>query len=150
MSLATLSHQQERDGRAGERYYTIAQAAQKLQVHRTTVQRWITSGKLRAYRVGTGTRTVRITERDLEAAIQPARAQQEGATPTKEQEITEGTFLTKTPTRRLTEEEIERGLAALKRLRAFREEIAARLGGPLRPSSEELIRQEREERSERL
>jgi excisionase family DNA binding protein len=148
--MTTLRQLQDGSGRAGERYYTIAQAAQKLRVHRTTVQRWISAGKLRAYRVGTGTRTVRITERDLEAAIRPARAREEGVTPLEEQESAEGTVPTKVPTRRLTEEEIERGLAALERLRAFREEIAARHGGPLRPSSEELIRRAREERSERL
>ena len=96
-----------------ERSYTIAQAAHTLQVHRTTVQRWISSGRLRAYRVGAGTRTVRILERDLEAAIRPAHAQREGVAEVaakEEHEPARGTILTGVPTRRLTDEEIRRGL----------------------------------------
>jgi excisionase family DNA binding protein len=150
MTLANISRQETKSDRPDGRSYTIAQAAQMLQVHRTTVQRWISCGKLRAYRVGTGTRTVRILERDLEAAIRPAREQREGVMDRNAPEPSRGTILTEAPTRRLTDEEISQGLAALERLRAFREELAARHPGPIVPSAEELIREEREARSKRL
>jgi excisionase family DNA binding protein len=149
VTLAEISQQETKGDRPDGRYCTIAQAAQRLQVHRTTVQRWISSGKLRAYRVGTGTRTVRILERDLEAAIRPAHERREGVMDRKAPEPPRGTILTEAPTRGLTDEEISQGLAALERLRAFREELAARHPGPIVPSSEELIREEREERSKR-
>ena len=70
----------------------------------------------------------------------------------KQPEPTRGAFLilTKVPARRLTNEEIRRGLAALAQARAFRERLLAQRGGNVLPSSAELIREEREERSERL
>jgi excisionase family DNA binding protein len=148
MSLANVYQQlEETDGRHAGRYYTVAQAARKLQVHRTTILRWIDTGKLRAYRVGP--KAVRIMECDLDAVITPARKEKrKGVTRMTEQ--VQDTTQTRPPKWPLTHEEITRGLEALKRLRAFREEIAARLDGRTFPASEELIREEREERSKRL
>jgi excisionase family DNA binding protein len=148
MARASSYQQETSSDRPDGRHYTIAQAAQRLQVHRTTVQRWIGSGRLRAYRVGP--KAVRILERDLEAVITPAYETREEVNRMKEHERTRGTVLTTAPARRPTDEEIGRALAALERLRAFREALAARHPGPIVPSSEELIREEREERSKRL
>jgi excisionase family DNA binding protein len=149
MSFANVYQQQEDvNGRDGGRYYTVAQAAQKLQVHRTTILRWIDAGKLRAYRVGP--KAVRILERDLEAVVTPANETRGEVTRMKEQQPTQGTILTKAPTRRLTDEEIKRGLAALAEARAFREQLLAERDGKPLPSSADLIREEREERSKRL
>jgi excisionase family DNA binding protein len=56
----------------GEReYYTVAQAAQVLEVSRTTVWRWIDEGRLAAYRLGG--RTIRIKRGDLRSLLKPAR-----------------------------------------------------------------------------
>ena len=71
-------------------------------------------------------------------------------TAVKEHDPAQGTILTGAPTRRLTDEEIRRGLAALARARAFREQLRAQRGGETLPSSAGLIRAAREERSERL
>jgi excisionase family DNA binding protein len=150
-SADTYRQRGDAGGREGGRYYTVAQAAQELRVHRTTILRWIDAGRLRAYRVGP--KAVRILERDLEAVVTPANAPRGEVTRVEERESPPGTIVTdvtESPARRLTEDEIRRGLAALKRLRVFREELAARHPGPVGPSSEELIREEREERSRRL
>jgi len=50
-------------------YLTVAEAAHRLDVSRTTVWRWIRQGRLRAYRVGQ--RTIRIRDEDLEAQLTP-------------------------------------------------------------------------------
>lgn len=50
-------------------YYSVSQAARVLAVSRSTVWRWIASGKLRAHRVGG--RTIRIRADDLDQAVQP-------------------------------------------------------------------------------
>jgi len=50
-------------------YLTVAEAARRLDVSRTTVWRWIRQGRLRAYRVGQ--RTIRIRNEDLEAQLTP-------------------------------------------------------------------------------
>jgi hypothetical protein len=93
---------------------------------------------------------VRILERGLEAVITPACERREKVNRMKEHESTRGTVLTKAPTRRLTDAEIKRGPAALAEARAFREQLRAERGGDPLPSSAELIREEREERSKRL
>jgi AbrB family looped-hinge helix DNA binding protein len=53
-------------------------------------------------------------------------------------------------TRTLTDEEVQRGLAALEQAKQSRQAQLARRGGKVLPSSAELIRQGREERSARL
>jgi len=55
-------------------YKTINEAAELLDVSRTTVWRWIREGRLPAYRAGS--RTIRIRAEDLEQRVQliePAR-----------------------------------------------------------------------------
>lgn len=48
---------------------TLDDAATELRVHKLTVRRWITEGRLPAYRIGA--RTIRIRRADLEAFKQP-------------------------------------------------------------------------------
>jgi carbon-monoxide dehydrogenase medium subunit len=61
-------------------YLTVAEIAQLLRVHRTTVWRWITAGRLRAYRVGD--RTLRVRREDVQSLLRPAAAYRpEPATP---------------------------------------------------------------------
>ena len=47
-----------------DRNYTITEAAELLSVHPATVRRWISRGRLRAWRYGPG-RIIRISERDI-------------------------------------------------------------------------------------
>jgi len=49
--------------------FTVAQAAQYLQVCEKTVRRLISSNKLVASRVGNGNRTLRIKKTDIEAYL---------------------------------------------------------------------------------
>lgn len=49
-----------------DNYLTVSEAAQTLKVHEHTVRRLITTGELRAHRIGDPKRgTLRIAERDL-------------------------------------------------------------------------------------
>jgi excisionase family DNA binding protein len=149
--MAAAGPEQEQEvpgGRAGERYYTVAEAARTLRVHRTTILRWIVAGRLRAYRVGP--KSVRIMESDLGAAVTPANGKRGEVTDAVEQKRSGSAIVAGAASLRLTDGEIERGLASLRRLRASRGVIAARHAGPVLPTSEELVRQEREARSERL
>jgi excisionase family DNA binding protein len=50
---------------------TIDAAADELGISRRSLRRLITSGQLRAYRIGTGNRTVRIDRDDLTAVMHP-------------------------------------------------------------------------------
>jgi excisionase family DNA binding protein len=65
---------------ADRRTYTVTEAARLLSVSRSTVWRWIESGRLRAYRVGP--KTIRIREKDLDEVVIPAKA--EGPSPSQE------------------------------------------------------------------
>ncbi|MSQ27872.1 MAG: DNA-binding protein [Dehalococcoidia bacterium] len=65
----------ENDGRD---YYTVAEAAKLLDVSIATVWRWVTGGKLPAYRVGP--RKIRIAKKDLSAVISPAQRRKQAAT----------------------------------------------------------------------
>lgn len=49
--------------------FTVAQAAQYLQVCEKTVRRLISSNKLTASRVGTGNRSLRIKKTDIDAYL---------------------------------------------------------------------------------
>jgi excisionase family DNA binding protein len=125
-------------------FYSVAEAAKQLAVGRSTIWRWIEAGKLPAYRVGP--KNIRIKRQDLEKVIQPARANRSevGA---MSQTTSIYTTLQIPP---LTEEERERGLQALEELKALRREMLQRRGGKPFPSSVELIREMREERSRHL
>lgn len=144
MTLAQLA--QPQGGGARARYYSVAQAARELQVHRTTITRWIKSGRLRASRVGP--KAVRIKEADLEQVVTPTNDSRKGVADVTERQPTQYTVVTGLPTEPLSEEAKQRALAALDRLRAFREQLRHEVG--TLPSDEDLIREGREERSSRL
>lgn len=54
----------------GDEYLTVAEVARLLRVHRTTVWRWITAGRLHGYRLGT--RTLRVRRDDLRRFLHSA------------------------------------------------------------------------------
>ena len=131
-------------------YYTVAQAADILEVSTTTVWRWIKTELLPAYRAGP--KNIRIKKHDLERVVTPARethrkaAAQEEVIPMKE--LTPiSTALTFRP---LTEEQAQRGLEALQQARELGQRILARTGGKPLSSSAPLIRAAREARSQQL
>jgi excisionase family DNA binding protein len=125
-------------------YVTVTEAAKRLQVSHPTVWRWIRSGKLAAYRVGP--KTIRVKEADLAALIQPVAPSRTGEN-TMRGSLSTNTSVDTTP---LTDEERQRGLAALAKLDDFQERLLAARGGQPFPSSVDVIQQMREERSERL
>lgn len=54
------------------KYYTVSQAAEELDVSRSTIWRWIGEGRVNVYRPGP--RTVRIRAEDLEALVTGGRS----------------------------------------------------------------------------
>jgi excisionase family DNA binding protein len=121
---------------------TIAEATRLLKIGRTTLHRWLKAGRLRAYQVGP--KAVRIRRRDLQAVMKPVHGGDAGdvkeVQPTPAQAII----------RPWTDEEVERGLAALARSQEHTTRMLAERGGmPFAPSWP-LIREAREERSEQV
>ena len=52
-------------------YYTASEAAEVLEVSRTTIWRWIETGRLPAYKIGG--KTIRIKREDMQTLLKPAR-----------------------------------------------------------------------------
>ena len=131
-------------GLAPGRYYTVREAAGALRMSASTVWRWIAAGRLPAYRFGP--KMVRISARDLEQMIRPAK---EADGPTEAPERGARGIPAGPRTTPPSREEVVRRLAALARLEATAARIrASRRGEPV-PSSTELVRQGRRERAER-
>ncbi len=125
-------------------FCSVAEAAALLKVSHSTIWRWIAAGKLSAYRIGP--RSIRIKREALQAVVQPARATEEEGTAMKE----DNPAHTPSTLQPLSEEEVMRGLAALKQAQVLGERMLARRHGQPLPASWEEIRQARQERSERL
>ncbi|MGH2617424.1 MAG: helix-turn-helix domain-containing protein [Thermomicrobiales bacterium] len=123
-----------------EEYLTVTEAATLLRVAPSTVRRWIREGDIRAYRLGQ--RRIGIRRTDLDALVTPVHP---GA-----ERVSEMTGDEQTAIRRLTPEEIQRGLEALERARVLREEITARRGGKPFPPSWEILNELRDERTRQL
>ena len=51
-------------------YYTPEEIAERLKVHKRTVQRWIAAGTLRAYRFSAQSGMLRVAEKDLERFLE--------------------------------------------------------------------------------
>ena len=120
-------------------YMSVTRAAELLQVSKSTLWRWIKQGDLPAYRFGH--RCVLIKQRDLDKLIKPARGE---VTSTHETTPSATTIIP------LTEEEVNRGLEALRQARALGQRILARRQGQPLPDSTPLICEAREDRSRQL
>jgi excisionase family DNA binding protein len=119
---------------------TVAEAATLLRVAPSTVRRWIREGDVPAQRIGR--RRVALRRGDLASLITPARA----ATETKDYVIVDEPVIG----RRLTPEEIQRGLEAMDRAEQRAKEIQARRGGKLFPPAWITINEQRDERTRQL
>jgi excisionase family DNA binding protein len=118
-------------------YLTVAEAAERLKVSRSTLWRWIDEGKLPAYRLGQ--RRVLIRPADLNALITPARGDNEARLGDRA-ELGQP----------LTDEERHRALAALEAARELKVRMRERHGEQLFPDSTEIVRAMREERTREL
>jgi excisionase family DNA binding protein len=123
-----------------EEYLTVAQAAARLRVNKSTIRRWIDQGALPAYRVGQ--RRVALRESDIARLISPIRKPPAGADGTATLEVPGGP--------RLTPAEQKQAAAAVDAARRSQAEQLAKRGGvPFSPSWE-LINELRDERSRQL
>jgi excisionase family DNA binding protein len=129
-------------GRDGD-FYTVAEAADELGISPSTVWRWIQSEKLPAYRVGP--KAIRIKKTDLASAVRPA-----GPSRKEVSAIDQSMTIVRTDIKPLTKAEIQRGLAALAEAKALRQALLRRRKGKPLPSSWQIIRRAREERSRDL
>lgn len=119
-------------------YLTVGQAARQLSVHPSTVRRWISQGKLPAYRLGE--KRVGVRQTDLEQVVSPLVTH---ATKTHKAGY-------KQDFRPLTEDEQKCALKAMEEVGQMDQELLKRRGGKLLPSSAELLNRLREERTREL
>lgn len=117
---------------------TVQQAAELLQMSTSTIWRWINQGDLPAYRLGQ--RRVRVRRGDVERIIRPRNNEALAAT-----EDPEGVMPAP-----LTEEQRQRALATLERLKALHAKLLDERGGELFPDSVELLESIRAERDGEL
>ena len=118
---------------------TIEEAAEAMRVSTSTIRRRIRCGDLLAYRMGG--RRLWVKRADLARLMTPAYASDQSDEEDEDDDLD----------RPLTDEERDRGLAALAALERLSAEILAKRGGVLfTPPAEELIREAREERTRQL
>jgi excisionase family DNA binding protein len=123
-----------------EDYVTVEEAATLLRVAPSTIRRWIREGDLPAYRFGR--RRVALKRADLATLITPARPTTTRVNTPVGDEVR--------ATRRLTPEEKQRGLDAMKRARELRQQIFEQRGGKLFPPAWETLAELRDERTRQL
>ena len=121
-------------------WLTIAEVAQELKVSRLTVSRWIKQERLAASRVGP--RAVRIRRADLDQFATPIAS-------TVPPRFTD-TLDSPTPLAPLTDEELAYRRAWIERIKRHQAAMLARRNGIPLESSADIIREAREERSNRL
>jgi excisionase family DNA binding protein len=123
-----------------EEFLTVAEAATLLRVAPSTIRRWIREGDVPAHRIGR--RRVALRRADLARLITPARPAAESIDNVAVDEPVVG--------RRLTPEEVQRGLEAMDRAERHAAETQARRGGKLFPPSWITINEQRDERTRQL
>jgi excisionase family DNA binding protein len=123
-----------------DEYVSVEQAAHLLEVHKSTIRRWINEGALPAFRVGR--RRLALKRADVARLITPARVStEEGAAMDGPEDAV---------VRRLSPEQQRRGFEVLAELRRLHEEVRAQLGDrPLSPSWE-ILAELRDERGRQL
>lgn len=126
-----------------EEYLTVAEAAALLRVAPSTIRRWIREGDVPAHRLGR--RRVGLRRHDLSQLIKPVQAEEALSRDTAGDDDPE-----RIKRRKLTDEEVERGLAAMDRAERHAKELLAARGGELFPDSAEVIHRMRQERTRQL
>lgn len=124
---------------------TITEATRLLKVGRTTLHRWLKAGRLRAYQVGP--KAVRIRRGDLQAVMRPVYGREVSDVTEREPGSSQ---TVQTTIRPLSDAEVHRGLAALKRSEEHTARMLAERGGTPFAPSWPLIREAREERAEQV
>lgn len=125
----------EQEKRLGQSYLTVAQAAEQLGVHPSTIRRWIDAGILRAHRLGP--KRIALMQSELQRVVVPRTGRK-----------TNGGSDEKIPGR-VTKAERQRRLKILAEIDRFRAEMAAKYG-KLEPEAWVLINEMREERTQEL
>ena len=123
-----------------EEYVTVAEAAKLLEVHPSSIRRWIDSGDLPAHRVGQ--RRILVKRAELTKMITPARAEQQAGGRLSR---TERLVIPK-----LTAEQQRQGLEAIEQARKLQAEMLAKRGGTPFSQSWELLDEARDERTRQL
>jgi excisionase family DNA binding protein len=124
--------------RIDDQFLTIAEAADLVRVHRSTIQRMIARGALPSYRIGE--RGVRIKRSDLESAMLSGARSAGQAEPVDARSLV----------RPLTEEERRRMKDTIAVLRKLQEEQKQRYGGVYPVDSSILLNEARDERTAQL
>jgi excisionase family DNA binding protein len=123
-----------------EEYVTIPEAAKLLQVHPSSIRRWIDAGDLPAHRVGR--RRIVVKRTDLANLVMPARAGQDHGGRMGQPEAL--------VIPKLTPEEQQQALEAMEAASKLRAAILAKRGGKLFSPSWELLNEARDERTRQL
>ena len=131
-------------------YLTVAEAAALLRVAPATIRRWIRAGQLPAYRLGA--RRLALRRSQLSKLIAPAIPDTNGNEAMAESDFEHGAnHQGRNVERRLTAEEVRRGLEALADARRLNAEIMAERGDePYSPSALALLYELRDERARQL
>ena len=127
-----------------EEYLTATEAAALPRVAPSTVRRWIRAGQLPAYRFGQ--RRVAIRRTDLDEVITPVRPIGQRASRMPGNDRTDA----EVRNRRLTPEDVERGLTALEHAQQISRQILAERGEELFSPSWEILNELRDERTRQL
>jgi len=123
-------------------FLTIREAAALLRVSPVTVKRWLKQARLPAYHVGP--RAVRIRRSDLSKVVTPPLEKE--VSPMKDTVPGHS----QVPILPLTDEQVAQALEILTQAQTLTAQMLARRRGQPLPSSAELIRQARAERSAHL
>ncbi len=118
---------------------SVSEAAQLLKVSTSTIWRWINRGELPAYRVGQ--RRIVLKASEVEQILRAVRQQDREEVSTMEgsqQQVT------------LAAADVTRLRAAMERAQALRTRILQEHGGQSLPSSTEVLREQRDQRSTEL
>lgn len=116
-----------------EDHVTVKEAAAFLRVAPSTIRRGLREGEVPAYRLGK--RRVALRRADLSLLVTPARPREAPG-----HGLADEDELERIKRRKLTPEEVRRGLAALERARQHRKALLAQRGGVPFPDSAEIIR----------
>jgi excisionase family DNA binding protein len=120
-------------------FLTVSQAARLLAVHPSSIRRWISAGKLPAYRVGD--KGIRLSIADVLELARPLSRPEQKREPMEKAE--------RLGIRPLTEEEQKAALAAVARARELQQELLAKYG-MLTPEGWDLLNESRDERTKDL